>query len=280
MRILRILRGGYAQQLKTAVRVTGLVGLALSAIPQAVVFGWLLRPRVDFQNYDYLVDSSGAGVTTTTFATPEQVIQLTVGSFLLAMWTVQVVKFGFSLSQELSQGTYELTLVAGARIPLVLLAKSLAYLTIGAAAGLLAFATVAVTAWQLPEVHDPGALALGVAATVVAVLATSFVFAPFIVVAAGKSGFFSALVPLGVVLGGFLYPVDLLPLPLEAVARLVPTSWSVSAIVGAATGEAASSEIGRDCLVALALSFGWAFVTVHLLSRVERRVRLVGSLAG
>lgn len=279
MRTLTVLRGGMGQQLKSALRATGLTGMAISAIPQAVVLGWLVRPRVEFVSYAHLVDETDAGVRTTTLATPEQVAQMAVGAFLLALWTVVVVRFGFGLSQELAQGTYELTLAAGAPVPLVLLAKSLAYLVIGVASGLLSFAVMAVTAWQLPPVEDAGAVAAAMAVTVVAVLATSFVCVPFVVLAAGKSGFFSAFVPLGIVLGGFLFPVDLLPLVLEGLARLMPSSWSVSALVGAATGESTSSEVWRDCAASLALSAVWAAGTLTMLHRVDHRVRRAGTIA-
>lgn len=279
MRVFTVLRGGIDQQLKSALRATGLTGMAISAIPQAIVLGWLVRPRVEFVSYAHLVDDADAGISTTTFATPEQVTQMAVGAFLLALWTVQVVRFGFGLSQELSQGTYELTLAAGTPVPLVLLAKSLAYLVIGVGAGLLAFAVMSVTAWQLPPVEDAGAAAAATAVTVVAVLATSFVCVPFVVLAAGKSGFFSAFVPLGIVLGGFLFPVELLPLGLEVLARMVPTSWGVSALIGAATGESTSTEIWRDCATSLALSAVWAVATLTMLRRVDHRVRHTGAIA-
>jgi ABC-2 type transport system permease protein len=273
------MRGGLDQQLKSALRATGLTGMAISAIPQAVVLGWLVRPRVEFVSYAHLIDDADAGVHTTTYATPEQVAHMAVGAFLLALWTVQVVRFGFGLSQELSGGTYELTLAAGAPVPLVLLAKSLAFLVIGVASGLLSFTVMSLIAWQLPPVEDPGGVAAAIAVTVVAVLATSFVCVPFVVLAAGKSGFFSAFVPLGIVLGGFLFPVDLLPLGLEVVARLFPTSWSVSALVGAATGESTSVEVWRECGAALAMSAVWAAATLTMLHRVDRRVRHLGTIA-
>jgi ABC-2 type transport system permease protein len=277
--VLTVLRGGVDQQLKSALRATGLTGMAIAAIPQAVVFGWLVRPRVEIVSYAHLLDEANAKVKTITYATPEQVAQLAVGAFLLALWTVVVVRFGFGLSQELTQGTYELTVAAGAPVPLVLLAKSLAYLVIGIGAGLLSFAVMALTAWQLPPVEDAGAVAVALAVTVVAVLATAFVCVPFVVLAAGKSGFFSAFVPLGIVLGGFLFPVHLLPLALEVLARLVPTSWSVSAMVDAATGEATAGEMWGYCAASLALSAVWAAATLVMLRRVDHRVRHLGTIA-
>jgi ABC-type multidrug transport system permease subunit len=104
-----------------------------------------------------------------------------------------------------------------------------------------------------------------------------FVFAPFSFIAGVRGGFFNALMPFGSVVSGFLYPIDVLPASLEAVARLLPTAWAMQAVIESIDG-GSDATILLHLGIALALSAALIAAACLLFVEAERRVRLSGNL--
>jgi len=93
-----------------------------------------------------------------------------------------------------------------------------------------------------------------------------------------RGGFFNALMPFGSVVSGFLYPIDVLPGSLEAVARLMPTAWAMQAVVDSINSSASELNIVLHLLASLGLSALLFLVAWLLFVKAEQRVRVSGSL--
>jgi ABC-type multidrug transport system permease subunit len=93
-----------------------------------------------------------------------------------------------------------------------------------------------------------------------------------------RGGFFNALMPLGTVLSGFLYPIDILPAGLELAARLLPAAWAMDAVVRSVNGTGETWRVVVDWAVASGLIAVLAILSVAAFQAAEKRVRVAGSL--
>jgi ABC-2 type transport system permease protein len=201
-----------------------------------------------------------------------------VGASLSIMWNNGIFRTGWSLAEEQSAGTLDLMMTTRTPVALIMLGKALAIMAFASLAGTVTFFVVLAISSRVPPVENAALFLVSGIVALVAVIVSSFFFAPFSFLAGVRGGFFNALMPFGAVVSGFLYPIGLLPGSLEAVARVIPTAWAMQAVVDSLDGSASDLTVVVDLVVALALSALLLTVSFLLFIKVERRVRLSGSL--
>jgi ABC-2 type transport system permease protein len=200
------------------------------------------------------------------------------GAALMAVWTLGVFYTGWSLSVEHFQGTLEIVMTSRTPLMLVLLGKALgitAWMMPSAVASVL---IVLAFAGEVTPVAAPGLLAVSAVMALASVIVTSFIFAPVGFLSGARGGFFNALMPLGTVLSGFLYPIGVLPAALEVVARCLPSAWAMDAVVRSISGRGSAWTVVADWAVASLLVAVLIGATAAAFRIAERRVRVSGSL--
>ncbi len=201
-----------------------------------------------------------------------------VGAALMQVWMWTVHRTGWSVANEHEMGTLELMMTTRTPLPLVMFGKSLAIIAFMTLPGLMTAGLVVLAAGGLPPVAQPVAFGFSILLAMVTVVATSFIFAPVSYLLGAKGGFFNGIMPLGAAISGFLYPSDLLPPVLQAMARALPTSWAMAAVVRAQTSPSFDAAMAREWAVAAGLTgLSFAFA-LWMFSAVERRVRVLGNL--
>ena len=110
-------------------------------------------------------------------------------------------------------------------------------------------------------------------------LCAGFVFSPLIVLLGGRPGLLLGVLPFGLVLSGFLYPVATLPRGAEAIARLLPMSWAMDAVVGSAAAGTPLRSIAEDWGMTILVSLIYFGLTYAMFVLVERRVRVTAILS-
>jgi ABC-2 type transport system permease protein len=246
----------FQQQWKQMFIPSGVLTQVLSAVGPAVALGYVAG----------LADN------------PTAVSYVFVGAALSATWTMGVFRTGWSLANEHSWGTLDLLMTTRTPVALIMLGKTLGIIAFVAIGGVVAFAVVLGVSRQAPAVDDAALFLASACVALVSLIALCFVFAPFSFLAGVRGGFFNALMPLGTVVSGFLYPIDVLPRSLEVVARLLPTAWAMQAVVDSIDGGASSATILLHLAVALALSAALIALACLLFVEAEQRVRLSGNL--
>ena len=250
------LRYAFLQQWRQMFVLSGIVSPMIGALGPAAVIGYIAGRSDSVTAISYVF----------------------VGASLSIMWNNGIFRTGWSLAEEQSAGTLDLMMTTRTPVALIMLGKALAIMAFAAVAGIVTFFVVLGISSQVPPVDNAALfLASGIVA-LIAVVVSSFFFAPFSFLAGVRGGFFNAIMPFGAVVSGFLYPIDLLPGSLEAVARLMPTAWAMQAVVDSLDGSASDLAVMIDLAVALALSAVLLTVSFLLFIKVERRVRLSGSL--
>ena len=250
------LRGAFLQQWRETADGRQFLLVLIGQIPLVAMIGWIAH------------SSENAAVVAT----------VAIGALFMVVWNQSVFRIGFSLTGELMAGTLELNLLARSPLVLIMFGKALAQIAFLALTGAVALAVA------LMVVSDPVVIArwpmflVSFAVAIVAAVALQFLFAPLTFLVRGSPGFFNAILPLGVVLSGFVAPVTVLPLALEIPARALPTSWAMEALVRSIDGTGSGWRIAAGWAAALALATVFGFLEWRLFDVAERRARLRGGL--
>ena len=195
----------------------------------------------------------------------------------MSFWGWGTFYTGYSLAVEFNQGTLDHNLVSRTPLMLIMFGKALGAMTSGIPGGLLAFLLVLLVTRDLIEVSNPVALVVALGVAMVSIIVMGFTLTPLFLLSRGRPGLFNAILPLGIVLSGFLYPVSLFSSGVEVVARFLPTSWAMEGVIRSVDGGTASwaaSDVG----IALGLSLAYLVFTYFLFRKVEHRIRVTGSL--
>ncbi|MBM4406893.1 MAG: hypothetical protein FJ039_12115 [Chloroflexi bacterium] len=138
---------------------------------------------------------------------------IALGSFMYAIWQRGVFDVGWSLADEMRAGTFEYSVLSRSESSLIMLGKALAHMTRGFMSGAVAFFLVLLITHHLLSVADLLMLLISVTIAIFALIAGSFLFAPLMVLASGRGGFFNIFIAFGGAFSGFYYPVARLPAP-------------------------------------------------------------------
>ena len=251
-------RGAFLQQWRVTASVRELVLISIFQTPLAVGLGWVARSSDE----------------------PAVVATVAIGAGLMILWSMAVFYTGFAMTDELFGGTLELNMLSHSPVAFVMLGKSLAFMTFYA----MPAAIGGVGAWLMAgsdaSVARPELFALSGLVVLASVVVVQFLFSPLTLLVGGSAGFFNAIMPAGVVLSGYLYPVTTLPFGLEVVARMLPTSWAMEALVWSLAGDHGTGAILLRLLVAVGLSLAFILLERYLFRFAEARAQLQGSLMG
>ena len=201
------------------------------------------------------------------------------GAPLLAIWALVSFQGGWSLQSEVFGQTLEPMIMSRTPMMIVMMGKFLSITAIALLSAPISFLTVLAVSQRLPEVPNPLLLVISLFVALMALVVTSFPFAPLYALAGGRPGLLIVVSPLGIVLGGFLYPVEILPSWLTYLAQLFPTSWAMDGVFQSVQTQAETWVIIRDWLVSAGLASLWLVGTFVLAKKVEKRLRLTGALA-
>jgi ABC-2 type transport system permease protein len=253
---LRALRQAFHQQWRQMLVLNGIVSPVIGALGPAAVIGYIAG-RSD---------------------NPTAISYVFVGASLSILWNNGIFRTGWSLAEEHNAGTLDLMLTTRTPVALIMLGKALSIIAFASIAGIVTFFVVLGISRQVPPVDNAALFLISGLVALGTVIVSSFFFAPFSFLAGVRGGFFNAIMPFGAVVSGFLYPIDVLPASLEAVARLLPTAWAMQAVVHSIDGSASGLMVVIDLFVAVGLSILLLVVSFLLFLKVEQRVRLSGSL--
>ena len=252
--LLYTILGSYRQSATEGARSRNLRWL--QRIPMAIVWGWFA-----------------------VHADPAVATYLTIGVFFAVVWFEAVFVMGFSLTGEAFQGMIEVEITSPSGLMTVLFGKGLATAADAARTGLMSSAIVAIMSGLAIQIPQPPTFVASLVVAFVALIATSFVFAPLIVVVGGAAGFYNAIRPFGIVFGGFLFPISRLPETLQPISWFVPAAWSMNAMILTIQG-APLPDVAAHWVAALALSAVYLLIAWWCFKVVEKRILIHGSMTG
>lgn len=246
----------FSERLKSDFHLGEVLFFLVVNIPLAVVLAWIASKGSSSVPIDYLF----------------------VGVLLMSIWNRVSIRLGWTITGDILMGTYDYIAAARTPLALVVFARALAISVLGTLSGLLPVLVIAWISGKFIQVSEPWLLAFAIAVGAISVLAVSIIFAPLFLLVRGREGFFNVIRPLGVVLGGFFYPVAFLAPGIEFLARILPAAWAMDAVILALDSEASALQGTLDLAIALAISLAYLCFAYYLLVKVERRVRVDGNM--
>lgn len=210
---------------------------------------------------------------------PDVLTYLLVSVPLVGVWNGVVLRVGWSLEEEMWARTMEFNLVSRTPLMLILLGKSLAQMLYSLPTGVMSLVTMVIVVRQMPSVADIPSLVVSLVLIIISLVIISLMMAPVAVLAGGRGGFFNAINALGVLISGFMFPVDRLPSALKAFARLMPSSWAMDGVWRSVTGYSSYWSILGDWGACILASACWLFIIRFMFQTVERRIRIAGTLS-
>ena len=249
-------RSAFFEQIKNDMQLGEVLFFLVVNIPLAVVLAWVVSKGSSTVPIDYLL----------------------VGVLLMSIWNRVSIRLGWTITGDILVGTYDYIATARTPLALVVFTRALAISVLGILSGLLPVLAIVWISGQFIQVHEPLLLAFGVGAGAFSVLSVSIIFAPLFLLVRGREGFFNVIRPIGVVLGGFFYPVAFLAPGIEVVARILPAAWAMDAVIIALEPEGNALQGAWDLAIALAISLAYLFLAYVLLIKVEHRVRVEGNM--
>ncbi len=256
MNNIQAVLAAFSQQWKTTASDLASLSMFFENIPLAAVLAWMAMQS----------------------DTPEVLTYLLVGAPLMAICNAVIFRVGGSLNNELFGHTLDFSLISRTPLMVVLFGKSLAQLVFRIPMGVLTLLVMFIVTRQLPEIASPLLLVVSLVFVFIGLITVSLLLAPFMVLVGGRAGFFNAIMPLAVVLSGFLFPVDRLPLALEALARLMPTSWAMACVWQSINGPDSAWSYPGTALACLLTSFLLLTVAYLMCRIVEKKLRVTGEL--
>ncbi len=249
-------RSAFVEQLKYDMQLGEVLFFLVTNVPLAVVLAWIVSKGSSSVPIDYLL----------------------VGVLLMSIWNRVSIRLGWSITGDILVGTYDYIATARTPLALVVLARALAISVLGVLSGFIPILVIMWITGQVIQVSEPLLLAFSMGVGVVSVLSVSIIFAPLFLLVRGREGFFNVIRPMGVVLGGFFYPVAFLAPGIELLARILPAAWAMDAVILALESEGSVLRGYLNLAIALATSFAYLSFAYFLLIKVERRVRVDGNM--
>lgn len=249
-------RSAFHEQIKLDMRLGEVLFFLVVNIPLAVVLAWIASKGESSAPIDYLV----------------------VGVLLMSIWNRVSIRLGWTITSDILAGTYDYIATARTPLALVVFTRALAISVLGILSGLLPILVMVWISGRFIRISDPLLMSFGIGVGAFSVLSVSIIFAPLFLLVRGREGFFNVIRPVGVVLGGFFYPVAFLTPGIELVARILPAAWAMDAVIIALEPEGNSLQGARDLAVALAISLAYLSLAYLLLVKVEYRVRVEGNM--
>jgi len=252
---LRAMLASVIQQWKQISFSFGNLGFFLATIPMAVVFTWIAMQRGDNEVLAYL----------------------SIGLPLMTVWSGVAFRIGYTLTTELSNQVLQFVYISRTPVIIVSLGKALAQVLWGLPTGIISFMVIFLMTRTLPDISNPAALIISLLLVVIGITVASLFFSPMMVLVGGRGGFFNTIIPFGLVLSGFLFPIDRLPLVLKVLARLMPTSWAMDGVRLSLGNGGSWPEIFSSWGMCLLTSVLLGGITYAMFRIVERRIRITGT---
>lgn len=236
--------------------VSRFMNMMITGVAFAAVYAWIVR------------QSGNPSIST----------YVLIGAPLMSICNRMIFRVGWSLTSEANSGTLEFSLISQTPMMPVFIGKTLAQLFSSFLNAAVSFITMLVILGGAISIARAVFLPFSLLLAVISIILVSLFFSPFMTLAKGRPGFFNAFMPFVAVLSGFLFPVDRLPLALQVIARLLPTSWAMDAIWQSVQGTGSWWPVITAWTICLLLSVLWFFIIYRMFKMVEKRIRVTGTL--
>ncbi|MBI2845368.1 MAG: hypothetical protein HYX86_02350 [Chloroflexi bacterium] len=211
----------------------------------------------------------------------EVAIYLIVGSGMTGLWSGLLFTSSFAIRGERWFGTLEMLVGAPTHLGVIMLGKTLAHVTLSLSSMIFGYIMAALV-FRFPLVIiDPLGFLVSLLFTVVAFISFGLVIAPFFAISPAVEGWVNALEFPVYVVGGFLFPILILPQWATPLSYALAPYWAAQALHLTSSGAGSvypNFPLWHDWVMLLLFSVLYLFLSRWLFAKVIRRAKVEATL--
>ena len=205
-------------------------------------------------------------------------IFVVVGSGMTGLWSGVLTVSGNNITGERWTGTLELLVGSPTPLPVIVFGKNLANVVLSFSAMLASYTLVSLVLGYPLRVEQPGLFAVSIVFALISYVAFGLILAPLWLVNPEVRAWQNALEFPVYILGGFLFPIALLPGWTTPLSYVLAPYWAARALHGASSSGAGLPEIAFSWAMMLLLSVVYATIALRLFRVMLRKVRVDATL--
>jgi ABC-2 type transport system permease protein len=206
-------------------------------------------------------------------------IYVVVGSGMTGLWTSLLFRGTFNINAERFMGTLEGIVASPTSLGTVVMGKTLASVSLSLLSMIFSYGLASVV-FRFPlTIAQPGVFLASLLVTVLAFISFGLLISPLMAVNLSLTGWVNALEYPMYILGGFLFPILLLPGWSNPLSYLLAPYWAARVLHAASNGSATSSEILLCWSMMLLLATLYIVASYRLFKIVLHRARVDATLS-
>ena len=210
---------------------------------------------------------------------PTRGIYVVIGSGMTGLWTSLLFRGTFNINAERFLGTLEGIVASPTSLGTVVIGKTLASVSMSLLSMLFSFGLAALI-FRFPlTIARPVPFLASLLITVLAFISFGLLISPLMAVNLSLSGWVNALEYPMYILGGFLFPILLLPGWSNPLSYVLAPYWAARALHAASSGRAALPEMLLCWGMMLLLGATYILISYRLFKIVLHRARVDATLS-
>lgn len=200
-------------------------------------------------------------------------IYVIVGSGMTGLWSGTLFFSTFNIQSERWSGCLEQIIGSSTPLAVVILGKSLANVTISLSSMLFSYPLAALFFGFRLTVNDPLFFGVSLVLTVVALMSMGMLISPIMSITPGADVWTNTLEMPMYILGGFLFPISLLPAWTWPISYLLPPYWAARALHATSSGDPPATDVSVSWTLLIILSAICWLISAWLFQMVLRKAR-------
>jgi len=203
-----------------------------------------------------------------------QAIYVIVGSAIGGLWTGTLSSSTFNIGFERRAGTLESIIGSPTHLATVIIGKTLANTVMSLSSMLFSYPIAALLFGYRLTVAHPFLFAVSLLLTMLAMISLGMVIAPFMAVNVGAGVWVDVLEWPMYILGGFLFPIALLPAWTTPISYALSPYWAARALhATSSSGGVPLSDVSTSWGLLVGFSVVYWFISAWLFRVLLRRAR-------
>jgi ABC-2 type transport system permease protein len=251
------------------VRTAFVLDIKQQAVDLFMIFGVLIQPLLIAVMAIYVLKERDAS----------RGIYVVVGSGMTGLWTSLLFRGAFNINGERHMGTLEGIVASPTSLGTVVIGKTLSSVILSLLSMILSYGLASLI-FRFPiSIAQPVPFVASLFMTVLAFISLGLLIAPLMAINLSLSGWVNALEYPMYILGGFLFPILMLPGWTTPISYILTPYWAARALHASSTGGAALSEILLSWGMMLFLGAVYIVVSYRLFEIVLHRARVDATLS-
>ena len=208
-----------------------------------------------------------------------EAIYVVVGSAMTGLWSGTLFFSAFNINFERWTGTLESIVASPSSLQLIVSGKSIANTVLSLSSMVVAYALAALFFGYQLTIANPPAFAISVILGVFSLISFGLLLAPFFSLVIGAGAWVNALEFPMFILGGFLFPLLLLPTWVTPISLVLAPYWAARAMHDTSSGSASLNDLLLSWGMMIILSLIYLVLSSMLFKRLLVKARVDATLS-